>query len=91
MGADEQGVLLPANVLPIGHGVGGLPPRGVSSCRQGWRARLAYVEQLIDGALQPGAIGRPVREFTRGEMADIEMALAEIRAMLDDPAGREGE
>lgn len=51
--------------------------------REGWRGRLAHVELLLSAAIAPGAIGRPVREFTRGEMADLEMALAEVRAMID--------
>lgn len=51
--------------------------------REGWRARLANVERLLSGALEPGAIGVAVRGFTRGEMADMEMALTEVRSMLD--------
>lgn len=41
---------------------------------------MREAERLLSGALEPGAIGRPVREFTRGEMADLEMALATLKA-----------
>lgn len=44
---------------------------------------IREAERLVSGALEPGAIGRPVREFTRGEMADLEMALASLRAVSD--------
>jgi hypothetical protein len=44
---------------------------------------IRNAENLLSGALEPGAIGKPVREFTRGEMADIETALAALRAVID--------
>jgi hypothetical protein len=54
----------------------------VGSCRQGWRARLANIERLLSSAYE---------EIDANEMSRlIDQALAEVRAMLDNPAGREG-
>jgi hypothetical protein len=43
------------------------------------RDRIAEAQRLLEGALEPGAVGRPVRGFTRGEMADLEAALDALR------------
>jgi hypothetical protein len=52
---------------------------GVAAHPPGAVEALQEAERLLSGALEPGAIGQPVRCFTRGEMADIEMALVALR------------
>jgi hypothetical protein len=39
------------------------------------RDRIVEARRYLMAALEPGAVGHPVREFTRGEMADLNAAL----------------
>jgi hypothetical protein len=54
----------------------------VSPNRQGWRARLANVERLLDDA-QAGFSGSEVSLATIGATKALFEALAEVRSMLD--------
>jgi hypothetical protein len=63
-------------------------PRGVSSNRQGWRARLAHVEMLLAKACDRASVDVSVFMATgaRVETIDADLvapALAEVRAILD--------
>lgn len=60
------------------HIAGGAVEVVPASALEGAVERLAEAERLLSGALEPGGMGKPVRCFSRGEMADIEMALAAI-------------
>jgi hypothetical protein len=62
----------------------------VGSCRQGWRARLANIERLLSEADGEAWFSPDEGYEEITPVAKVREALAEVRAMLDNPAGGEG-